>query len=98
MALIEFAPEVAEDFDRIVEHLLAFDADDPAGRIQDIVAAMDVLQRNPQIGRPAEGGRRELVIGRGARGYVALCRYVPELDIVFILAIRAQREAGYDRS
>jgi plasmid stabilization system protein ParE len=97
VAQIEFAPEVVGDFDRIVEHLLAHDVEDPAGRIQDIVEAIDVLQRNPQIGRPADGGRRELVIGRGASGYVALYSYVRELDIVFILAIRSQREAGYAR-
>jgi toxin ParE1/3/4 len=42
-----------------------------------------------------KGGKRELVIGRGSRGYVALYRYVPEMDIVFILALRSQREAGY---
>ena len=33
--------------------------------------------------------------GRGSRGYVALYRYVVELDIVFVLALRSQREAGY---
>jgi hypothetical protein len=32
-----------------------------------------------------------------ARGYVALYRYVPELDTVFVLAIRGQRKAGYSR-
>ena len=97
MAQIEFAPEVVEDFERIVEHLLMHEVEESAGRIQDIVAAIDVLQRNPQIGRPAVGGRRELVIGRGSRGYVALYRYVPELDLVFVLAVRSQREAGYAR-
>jgi hypothetical protein len=49
----------------------------------------------PLTGRPVEGGKRELVIGHGARGYVALYRHVPELDTVFLLAIRTQREAGY---
>jgi toxin ParE1/3/4 len=38
------------------------------------------------------------VIGRGARGYVALYRHVAEIDTVFILAIRGQKEAGYARS
>jgi len=38
---------------------------------------------------------RELVIGKGTRGYVALYRYVPTLDTVFVLAIRGQRDAGY---
>ena len=56
---------------------------------------LDVLERNPLIGRPARGDLRELVIGRRARGYVALYRYVAELDVVFVLAIRGQKEAGY---
>jgi hypothetical protein len=40
---------------------------------------------------------RKLVIGRRAHGYVALYRYVEEVDTAFILAIRGQREAGYSR-
>jgi hypothetical protein len=38
---------------------------------------------------------RELVIGRGARGYVALYRYVTRIETAFELAIRHPREAGY---
>ena len=40
---------------------------------------------------------RELVIGRGSRGYVALYRYVAQIDTVFLLAVRGQRESGYKR-
>ena len=92
MSRIEFAPEVADDFDRILQHLAEHEVVDGASRIQDII---DVLERNPQIGRPAVGGKRELVIGRGSRGYIALYRYAEELDAVLILALRSQREAGY---
>ena len=49
------------------------------------------------IGQPADNGKRELVIGKGPHGYVALYRYVDSLDIVFVLAVRAQREAGFVR-
>ena len=59
--------------------------------------AIDVLADNPLIGRELEHGKRELVIGRDAHGYVALYRYVEAMDTVVILAIRAQREAGYTR-
>ena len=41
--------------------------------------------------------KRELVIGRGSRGYLALYRYVAEIDTVFVLALRSQRETGYAR-
>jgi plasmid stabilization system protein ParE len=92
---IEFAPEVAADFDRILDHLVAHEVEDAAARIQDIVSSVDVLARSPLIGRPVEHGKRELVIGRGSRGYVALYRFVVELDSVFVLAVRSQKEAGY---
>ena len=95
MSRIELAPEIGDDFDRILEHLLEFQVADTALRIEDIVRAIDVLERNPLIGRPVRADLRELVIGRRASGYVALYRYVAEIDTVFVLAIRGQKEAGY---
>jgi toxin ParE1/3/4 len=98
MSRIELAPEVGDDLDRILEHLFAHQGSDAPSRIEDIIRAIDVLERNPLIGRPARADLRELVIGRRARGYVALYRYVSELDTVFVLAIRGQKEAGYTRT
>lgn len=95
MALIVLARRVQEDFDRILGHLQQTDPESANARVQDIVSAICVLSRSPAIGRPASEGRRELVIGRGGRGYVALYRYEADRDIVLILAIRAQREAGF---
>lgn len=95
MASIELAPEVTKDFDRIIDHLTRHEADDAPSKIHDIIEAISILERNPLIGRPANPSNRELVIGQGSRGYVALYRHVPELDTVFILAVRGQREAGY---
>ena len=97
MTRVELAPEVAADFERILDHLLAHGVDTASARIREIVDAIDVLQTNPLIGRPTDGGKRELVIGRRARGYVALYRHLPEMDAVFVLAVRSQREAGYSR-
>ncbi len=97
MAGIELAVEVEEDFERILEHLLAHEVTDAAARMREVIRAIDILEQNPLIGRPVEAGLRELVIGRGARGYIALYRYVEEVDRVFVLAIRAQKEAGYGR-
>jgi plasmid stabilization system protein ParE len=98
MSRIELAPEVGDDLDRILEHLFQHQGADAPSRIEDIIKAIDVLERNPLIGRPARADLRELVIGRRARGYVALYRYVAELDTVFVLAIRGQKEAGYTRT
>ena len=81
MARVELAPEVADDLDRILDHLNQHQAEDASSRILDIVAAISVLERN-------------LVIGRGSRGYLASYRYVAGIDTVFVLALRSQREAG----
>jgi hypothetical protein len=37
-------------------------------------------------------------VGRRSRGYLALYRYVAEIDTVFVLALCSQREAGYTRT
>ena len=71
---------------------------DAASRIQEIQQALKVLEYNPLIGRPVANDKRELVIGRRSHGYVALYRYVAAVDIVLVLAIRAQKEAGYRES
>jgi toxin ParE1/3/4 len=95
VARIELAPEVAEDFNRILDHLATYQVENPGQRIGEIITALDVLEQNPLIGRPVANGKRGLVIGRRSRGYLALYRYVPNIDIVFVLAICSQREAGY---
>jgi plasmid stabilization system protein ParE len=55
------------------------------------------LETTPEIGRPSTDmpELRELVISFGDSGYVALYRYDPVDDVVFVLAFRHQREAGY---
>ena len=95
MSRIELASELGEDFDRILDHLARYKVEHSELRILEIINALDVLEHNPMIGRPLTNGMRELVIGRGSHGYIALYRYVSEIDTVFILAIRSQREAGY---
>ena len=98
MSRIELAPEVADDFDCILDHFAARGVADAPQRIREIIAAIDVLEHHPLIGRPVDGGRRELVMGQPSRGYVALYLYLPKLDTVFVLAIQSQREAGDSRS
>jgi len=97
MTRIELAPEVLDDFDRFFEHIAQFDAGSAPQRIGEILDAIQILTHSPLIGRPVKDGKRELVIGRAARGYVALYRYLATLDTVFVLAVRAQRALGYRR-
>ncbi|WP_428374563.1 type II toxin-antitoxin system RelE/ParE family toxin [Lichenicoccus sp.] len=56
-----------------------------------------LLESAPDIGRPVDDqpDLRELVIGFGEAGYVALYRYVPDEEAVFVLAFRHQKAAGY---
>lgn len=95
MTRIELAPEIGDDFERIVDHLVSHEAVHAADRLREIVKAIGVLETNPLIGRPAINDKRELVIGRGSHGHVALYRYVSRLDMVFVLAMHGQREAGF---
>jgi len=97
MARVRLAPAVLDDLNRIVDHLHHHEVDDAQARAEQIISALDVLTDNPLIGRPAGDECRELLIGRDTRGYVALYRYIPVIDSVVVLAIRAQREAGYAR-
>jgi toxin ParE1/3/4 len=95
MARVELAPEVGGDVERILEHLWRHEVADAPARIRAIIDGLSVLEHSPLIGRPTSNDLRELIIGRDTRGYVALYRYVPDLDVVFVLAVRGQREAGY---
>lgn len=95
MSRIELAPEVGNDFDRILDHLAQHEVENLVLRIREIIEALNVLEHNPMIGRPASNDKRELVIGRSSHGYVALYRYIAEIDTVFVLAVRSQQEAGY---
>jgi plasmid stabilization system protein ParE len=85
-----------EDLDRLTEFLIEADpvsAADTAGLIRQ---ALMTLQDHPYIGRPVSGDMRELVISRGRTGYVALYVYREALDAAFVLAVRHQRESGFD--
>jgi toxin ParE1/3/4 len=95
MTRIELASGVLTDFDRFVDHLASFESSNASERISEIIQAIQILAHSPLIGRKVKDGKRELVIGRASRGYVALYRFVPQIDTVFVLALRSQRELGF---
>lgn len=95
MARIQFSARIDTDLARTVEHMREHASTDRDERISSVIAAIDVLMASPLIGRPCEHGLRELVIGRGMRGYLALYHYDERMDLVRILAIRSQKESGY---
>jgi toxin ParE1/3/4 len=94
---IILAPELRADFDRIFDFLFECAPEYAALRIEAIIEAIDILVTSPLIGRPVAFGQRELIISTGASGYLALYRYDPMQDTVFILAVRSQRERDYKR-
>ena len=95
MTRVELASEVTDDFDRIVVHLDRHHVPNPEARIGEIVQALQVLTHSPLIGRPVDDDIRELVIGRGSHGYIAAYHYVEAIDMVFVVAIRSQKDSGY---
>lgn len=64
---------------------------------QAIERQLMLLETNPDIGRPLADHPtlRELVVGFGDSGYLALYRYDPGLDVVYVLAFRHQKEVDY---
>jgi len=97
MDRVELAPGVFDDFDRFFDHLAQFDSPNMPQRIAKILEALQILEHSPLIGRRAAAGKRELVIGQDSHGYVALYRHVKDIDTVFVLALRSQRELGFRR-
>ncbi len=60
-----------------------------------ILDALQVLTHQPGIGRPVEGGLRELIISRWRSGYLARYEFDEARDLVLVARIRHQRESGY---
>ena len=96
MAAVSYSPRASSDLIRLIDFLAESDPAAAAETADLITSAVDALERHPLIGRPVESGYSELVISRGSSGYSALYRYDEPRDGVLVLAIRHQREAGYD--
>lgn len=97
MARLIYAPRALADLDRLTEFLVAADPASATETVDLIIEAVQVLGNHPLIGRLVEHDLRELVVSRGHSGYLAIYTYEEEKDVVFVLAIRHQREAGYAR-
>lgn len=79
-----------------LEEFLAKSGDPPAGDLLEfILDALEVLTHQPGIGRPVEGGLRELIISRWRSGYLARYEIDDARDLVLVARIRHQRESGY---
>jgi plasmid stabilization system protein ParE len=95
MAEVVYPRQPFADLERLA-NFLAKDALKAAmAAIEVIRDGIEILERHPFVGRPCEEGLRELVLSYGKSGYVALYSYEQLQDVVLVLAIRHQREAGY---
>ena len=94
MASVQITTRALEDLERLFDFLAEHNPKVARERMLSVRRAFELLSDHPLLGRQAEDGRRELILSRGRFGYVAKCRWVPSSDVVLILAVRHQLEAG----
>jgi plasmid stabilization system protein ParE len=95
VARVEVSTRALRDLERRFDFVAGADPERALAQLSSVRTVFAVLADHPLLGRVAEDGRRELVLSRGKYGYIAKCRWLPAEDVVLILAIRHQREAGY---
>lgn len=93
--MIIFDEGALDDLEEIFGFTREFDPEWAVSQVARIQRAVLVLDENPFIGRRVSGEIRELVISSGKTGFIALCQYEELDDLVRILAVRHQRQAGY---
>jgi plasmid stabilization system protein ParE len=95
MARVEVTDRALGDLERLFDHIAAENPQLARKQLLSVRRALELLADHPLLGRQAEEGRQELVLSRGRYGYVAKYRWLPAEDVVLILAVRHQLEAGY---
>lgn len=96
MPRLIWTPPALADVQRLYRFLASKDINAAQRAVKAIRAGAELLARQPRIGRPVEDMEaeyREWLIDFGNSGYVALYRVDDE--VVAILAVRHQKEAGY---
>ncbi|TLZ36538.1 MAG: type II toxin-antitoxin system RelE/ParE family toxin [Gammaproteobacteria bacterium] len=95
MARVEITARAMGDLERLFDFIAEEDPARACKQLLSVRRALELLADHPLLGREAEEGRRELILSRGRYGYIAKYRWLPAEDVVLILAVRHQREAGY---
>jgi plasmid stabilization system protein ParE len=95
VARVQITTRALADLERLFDFIAVHNPKRARERMLSVRRAFELLSDHPLLGRPAEDGRRELVLSRGRYGYVAKYRWVPDDDVVLILVVRHQLEAGY---
>jgi plasmid stabilization system protein ParE len=95
VAEVVLAPSAWDDLSRLFDFLAEQEGTLAIRAMVAIEDGIMLLARHPEIGRPLKDGLRELVISRGATGYVALYGYSAARDLATVFKVRHQRELGY---
>jgi plasmid stabilization system protein ParE len=95
MAQVVYAARLLGHLERSLQFLRDKNPAAALNAVTAIQSAVDSLGAHPFIGRCIEGELRELIISYGQSGYVALYRFVASQNEVRVLAIRHQRELGF---
>jgi len=95
VATVEITQRALADLERLFDFIAAENPQKAREHILSVRKAFELLADHPLLGRTAEEGRRELILSRGRHGYIAKYRWLAAADIVLILAVRHQLEAGY---
>jgi len=95
VARVEITARAMGDLERLFDFIAEEDPARACKQLLSVRRALELLADHPLLGREAEEGRRELILSRGRYGYIAKYRWLPAEDVVLILAVRHQREAGY---
>jgi plasmid stabilization system protein ParE len=95
MAQVVYSARSLEHIERAFQFLRDKNPAAALDAVTAIQTAVDNLAAHPLIGRRIEGELRELVISYGQTGYIALYRFVVPQNEVRLLAIRHQRELGF---
>ena len=96
MPQIVYTPQSQTDILRCYHFLFEKDREAACAAVKTIRQSLRILQRHPEIGRPAKGrpeGFREWNIEFGKSGYVALYHF--DGHEIVVLAIKHQKEFGY---
>ena len=95
--MIVFDEGALGDLERILDYVTGHDPKSALEHVERIRSAISALDQHPEIGRPLGRGStlRELVISQGKTGHVALYEYARGIQLIRVVAIRHQREAGY---
>lgn len=95
MAQIKYSATALSNLERIADFLAPESEQSALDALELIEDAITMLVRHPLVGRPVEQHLRELVISQGRTGYIALYAYDSIQDMILVLAIRHQRQAGF---